>query len=229
MGLQAVYTLIIYSTLAMAPVQEERKKKKPPTFRHLPVDRAKKLKRSWVETQKIKSQWKAQKRKEGSVVREKQSVLAVSEEDNQPEKFHEGSSDEETEQEDITPSGSRSTEPSDGEDDGEAMEDSDDLPSPRKRPSLSKRAEEKQREESPDQGPTLRQLSRQAYARSSLHHFKSDPLHRHRAPDPRKRESAGDRRRGRSQGESARGRGRGQPDMRLHMNAMLEKIKRDLA
>nr|VWO98834.1 Uncharacterized protein [Ganoderma boninense] len=43
------------------------KRKKPPTFQHLPAQRAKKLKRSWVEVQKIKSKWKAQKRKEGLV------------------------------------------------------------------------------------------------------------------------------------------------------------------
>ncbi|KAI0362176.1 hypothetical protein OH77DRAFT_1441466 [Trametes cingulata] len=53
----------------MAPGQQQQergvKRKKPPTFQHLPAERAKKLKRSWVEVQKIKSKWKAQKRKEG--------------------------------------------------------------------------------------------------------------------------------------------------------------------
>ncbi|PSR74120.1 hypothetical protein PHLCEN_2v10076 [Hermanssonia centrifuga] len=43
------------------------KRKKPPTFQHLPINRAKKLKQSWVESQKIKSKWKAEKRKEGFV------------------------------------------------------------------------------------------------------------------------------------------------------------------
>ncbi|EIW51705.1 uncharacterized protein TRAVEDRAFT_136591 [Trametes versicolor FP-101664 SS1] len=53
----------------MPPQQEQPRgvKRKPPTFQHLPLDRAKKLKQSWVETQKIKSKWKAQKRKEGLV------------------------------------------------------------------------------------------------------------------------------------------------------------------
>ncbi|KIK94297.1 hypothetical protein PAXRUDRAFT_143177 [Paxillus rubicundulus Ve08.2h10] len=43
----------------------ERKKNKPPTFQHLPKDRAKKLKKSWIENKRVKSQWKAQKRREG--------------------------------------------------------------------------------------------------------------------------------------------------------------------
>ncbi|TFK54947.1 hypothetical protein OE88DRAFT_1642238 [Heliocybe sulcata] len=49
----------------MAPTTTEgiRKRKQPPTFQHLPADRAKKLKKRWVETQKIKSKWKAEKRK----------------------------------------------------------------------------------------------------------------------------------------------------------------------
>ncbi|KAG6865029.1 hypothetical protein C0991_005575 [Blastosporella zonata] len=41
------------------------KRKQPPSFRHLPINRAKKLKQTWVENQKIKSKWKTQKRKEG--------------------------------------------------------------------------------------------------------------------------------------------------------------------
>ncbi|KAF8844525.1 hypothetical protein BDN67DRAFT_721770 [Paxillus ammoniavirescens] len=45
----------------------ERKKVKPPTFQRLPKDRAKKLKKSWIENKKVKSQWKAQKRREGLV------------------------------------------------------------------------------------------------------------------------------------------------------------------
>ncbi|KAF4608351.1 hypothetical protein EYR40_000695 [Pleurotus pulmonarius] len=47
----------------MAPVQSGAKKKRPPTFHHFPEKRAKALKKSWVETAKIKSQWKAEKRK----------------------------------------------------------------------------------------------------------------------------------------------------------------------
>ncbi|KAG1832146.1 hypothetical protein EV424DRAFT_1469779 [Suillus variegatus] len=45
-------------------ITEGTKRKKPPTFGHLPFNRAKKLKQSWVESTKIKSQWKAQKKRE---------------------------------------------------------------------------------------------------------------------------------------------------------------------
>ncbi|KZT26260.1 hypothetical protein NEOLEDRAFT_1177678 [Neolentinus lepideus HHB14362 ss-1] len=49
----------------MVPTTTEavKKRKGPPTFQHLPTDQAKKLKKRWVETQKIKSKWKAEKRK----------------------------------------------------------------------------------------------------------------------------------------------------------------------
>ncbi|EED79534.1 predicted protein [Postia placenta Mad-698-R] len=65
----------------MANSSDGTKKRKPPTFQHLPVDRAKKLKRSWVEVQKIKSQWKAQKRKEGLVTARTQLTQLVADAD----------------------------------------------------------------------------------------------------------------------------------------------------
>lgn len=74
----------------------------------------------------------------------------------------------------------------------------------------------------PDPKDALRTLAQQAYSPSSLHTYKSDPLHRRRAqaktaivgrPAPT---------------SSGRG-GRGQPNMKLRMNVMLEKIKRDFA
>ncbi|KAG9318726.1 hypothetical protein JVU11DRAFT_825 [Chiua virens] len=43
----------------------EGKKKKPPSFHFLPKTRAKQLKKSWVEDRKIRSKWKAQKKREG--------------------------------------------------------------------------------------------------------------------------------------------------------------------
>ncbi|KAF8352317.1 hypothetical protein F5887DRAFT_24363 [Amanita rubescens] len=39
--------------------------KRPPSFQHFPPNRAKKLKKTWVQTAKIKSKWKAEKRKAG--------------------------------------------------------------------------------------------------------------------------------------------------------------------
>ncbi|KAL1748068.1 hypothetical protein HDZ31DRAFT_60602 [Schizophyllum fasciatum] len=43
------------------------KRKRPPTFVHLPANKAQKLRRDWIETRKLKSKWRAQKRREGLV------------------------------------------------------------------------------------------------------------------------------------------------------------------
>ncbi|KAF8061591.1 hypothetical protein FPV67DRAFT_286730 [Lyophyllum atratum] len=53
------------TTPALPCPKANLKRKQPPTFRHLPLNRAKKLKQTWVENTKIKSKWKAQKRREG--------------------------------------------------------------------------------------------------------------------------------------------------------------------
>ena len=63
---------------------------------------------------------------------------------------------------------------------------------------------------------SLRDLFRKAYSRESLHTYKSDPLHRGKGRPAQHR--------GRTKGT-----GGGQPDMKLRMNALLEKIKRDVA
>lgn len=63
--------------------------------------------------------------------------------------------------------------------------------------------------------PSLRELKREAYSQSTLHTFKSDPLKRH---DQSKR--------GRSSGGGFE-RGRGQPNMKLRMNVILEKLKQE--
>jgi hypothetical protein len=86
-----------------------------------------------------------------------------------------------------------------------------------------------QEEGSTSAGPSLRELQKQAYSPATLHHYKSRPLHHtkgHMAPrgtrtpeSSRKRDVGGG-----SRNPSRRG---GQPDMRLRMSAMLEKIKRD--
>ena len=61
-----------------------------------------------------------------------------------------------------------------------------------------------------DASVDLRELARKAYSRESLHTYKSDTLKR------------------RAHGEyTKKGGGRGQPNMKLRMNLMLEKIKRD--
>ncbi|KAJ7046641.1 hypothetical protein C8F04DRAFT_1247719 [Mycena alexandri] len=42
-----------------------QKRKRPPSFQHFPINRAIKLKQTWVQNTKLKSKWKAEKRKEG--------------------------------------------------------------------------------------------------------------------------------------------------------------------
>jgi len=58
----------------------------------------------------------------------------------------------------------------------------------------------------------VRELMREAYSKSTLHTFKSDPLKKRTASAGRKGEI-----------------GKGQPNMKLRMNALLAKIKRDHA
>ena len=82
----------------------------------------------------------------------------------------------------------------------------------------------KKRRDTADDGkqpkePTLRELQALAYSKSSLHTYKSGAS--------RRQNDARGRGRGQGPQRVGRGRGRGQPDMRLRMNAMLEKIKRD--
>lgn len=97
-----------------------------------------------------------------------------------------------------------------------------------KRPLHGKEADSDSEEQSQ---PSLRDLKREAYSRTSLHTYKSDPLHK-RVSRGGGRGGHSDRGRGgrggRGRGPLPSSRGRGQPDMRLRMNVMLEKIKRDL-
>ncbi|CAL1704477.1 unnamed protein product [Somion occarium] len=207
------------------------KKRKPPTFRHLPLDRAKKLKKNWVETQKIKSQWKAQKRKEGLVTQRPvpPHMSTTVESHNSEDDKDEDNKDNESIVEDKETVGS-DDEASDSEESEENQSEYDKPPSKPVQSSRGRgrgsrqfvgtrrnRDDEEQKEQ-----PSLRELNKQAYSRSSLHTHKSHSL---RGTGHYGRGRGGDR----GQGTHARGRGRGQPDMRLRMNAMLEKIKRDFA
>ncbi|KAI0046702.1 hypothetical protein FA95DRAFT_1542174 [Auriscalpium vulgare] len=189
----------------MAPTPAGAKKRKPPTFVHLPADRAKKLKRDWVTKQKIKSKWKAEKRKEGIVT---QRDIASGRRRDEGEQ---GTADD--------------AEDDDGGDGGEAesSEEEDTQPPPRPgnppKPDIVVDDPTK---------PSLRELQRQAYSKDSLHTFKSRGTSR--KPGTTSRGGRGGVTTGAGRG-APRGEigGRGQPDMRLRMTAMLEKIKRDLA
>lgn len=154
--------------------------------------KAKKLKATWVANTKIKSKWKAQKRKED----------AISAETND-EAFESGE-----------------------------REDSDSEPEPPAEPKAphpgpDQGTSQKRRSEEPGlqapSNPSLRDLTREAYSRSSLHTFKTGLGQRggpRGTPHTRRRGNEG---RGNPRGET----GRGQPNMKLRINAMLEKIKQD--
>ncbi|KZT09476.1 uncharacterized protein LAESUDRAFT_646696 [Laetiporus sulphureus 93-53] len=214
----------------MVNAKDGTKKRKPPTFRHLPVNRAKKLKQSWVEVQKVKSQWKAQKRKEGIITKGRQLEELVANEQEVISDLEEG--DDELRQDSGSAAESGAEERSRNEEDGnegDSAEASEDASSPRMKPPSAK--ETRTKESTEEKKPTLRDLQRQAYSRTSLHTHKSDPLHSRRGADASRGTSSGGRGRGQERGRG-RGRGaslRGQPDMRLRMNALLEKIKRDFA
>ncbi|KAI0374954.1 hypothetical protein BV20DRAFT_934933 [Pilatotrama ljubarskyi] len=215
--------------MSPAKNQQERgvKRKKPPTFQHLPAERAKKLKRSWVEVQKIKSKWKAQKRKEGLAAPRSQlehMVDAGEDEVDEPDDAQDEDAASHSSSE-----GSASEESEESGDEVSEEESPDEAPPPTK--SSAKRppprGSKPQKGGSPEkmgEKPTLRELQKMAYSKSSLHTNKSHPLNRHKGPAASRGRGGG---RGGGTRGSPRGRGRGQPDMGLRMKAMLEKIKQD--
>lgn len=213
---------------------------------------AKKLKRSWVEVQKIKSQWKAQKRKEGLVTARTQLTQLVVDADTDMDRemtrpsHSEGHADAlEKDSENGVSISENADESSEEEESGSGSESAEDESDDASSPPPARKQKGVSREDTAEVKPTLREMQKQAYSRSSLHTHKSDPLHRRRGSQPRGRGNSADRGqdrgrgnsvgrgqdrgrgRGNDRGASRGGRGRGQPDMRLRMNAMLEKIKRD--
>ncbi|KAH7103893.1 hypothetical protein BKA62DRAFT_768278 [Auriculariales sp. MPI-PUGE-AT-0066] len=167
----------------------DRKRKRPPTFVHLPQDRAKKLKREWVETKKIKAQWRIEKKRMGAAT---------------PARADEDAEDEEWQG--ITLPNDDAADNEDGPS-GIEQQDSDDgaeqpvsAPAPQQktrhdiRPQPSSKRNMKERE----RAEKLRQLGREAYASSSLHHFRSDPLGRRRG---QQQQHGGTRGNGRGRGE----------------------------
>ncbi|GLB35421.1 hypothetical protein LshimejAT787_0209860 [Lyophyllum shimeji] len=197
------------------------KRKRPPTFPHLPLNRATKLKRTWVENKKIKSKWKAQKRKEGlSTTPQAEDSTSSEKEESDPEGSASGSEQPDEEEEEEGTSELEETEPA-----------------PRKstlhpsrahiHPELAPAKRDKRRrpdeaEDASVEAPSLRELTRRAYSRSSLHTFKAGSG---QGSSGRGRGRGGARARGGQRGET----GRGQPNMKLRMEAMLEKIKQTIA
>ena len=170
-----------------------------------------------MEKTKIKSKWKAQKKKEGLATSSKLDLPVYDEEGNDQDNSR-----------------------SDSDDVQLAVEISGEQPRPHLHPSRAhihpelpvkhskvkipevpptkkqKNSEDSQAVDS----PSLRELKREAYSQSSLHTFKSDPL---------KRRDQGKRVGSRGRGNGLIDRGKGQPNMKLRMNVMLEKIKQNYA
>jgi hypothetical protein len=217
------------------PESADTNRKKPPTFQHLPVHRAKTLKRAWVEKTKIKSKWKAQKRKEGLESTAKLDLPVYEEEEGEESSIRKppAANDkvDDTYRKDLPaspppqPQAPRAQvshlHPSRAHihpdllvrKNAPIVTNSEEKPSKKRKRKLSKT--EKGGEADAAEPPSVRDLMKEAYSRSTLHTFKADPLNRH----------------GRNHsGHSGRGpseTGRGQPNMKLRMNAMLAKIKQD--
>jgi len=183
------------------------KRKKPPTFEHYPVNRAKKLKKAWVEKAKIKHKWKLEKRREGLVTPlkfdhkeqlDKKHLIEADEKDvleERPSKPLPSSSSKSY----LHPSRAHIHQGL----------------SPHKMLQQTEKSQAS-KEPAPPLTKSLRELTKEAYSPASLHTFKAGSLKHTEAFHSRGR------------GGSV-GRGRGQPNMKLRMGAMLEKIKQDLA
>ncbi|PPQ81205.1 hypothetical protein CVT25_015729 [Psilocybe cyanescens] len=211
------------------------KRKKPPTFQHYPTNRAKVLKKAWVEKTKIKSKWKAEKKKEDLTSSYKLEIPVYGDDeddsnDTKSAKFGQDLSRKTDEETPLRQTTSK-MEPSQHHLHPSRAHNHLDLPvkrtnsmqsNPEPRPAKRQRVSKEKEEVKAAEPASLRDLTRVAYSRSTLHTYKTDPLKK-KYSTPKHGGKSGNRRR-----EEA-GTGRGQPNMKLRMNAMLAKIKQDLA
>ncbi|VDB82780.1 unnamed protein product [Peniophora sp. CBMAI 1063] len=219
----------------MAPASHDgqKKLKKPPTFQHLPEHRAKKLKKEWVEKQKIQSKWKAQKKREGIVTLRDSRKSASTAKDG--EEVEAKGVDVTQRTEDVNEDEERHS----PDQEVSSAEESDPKPTPVPTKSKRRRGKDVAPEE---EELSYRELQRRAYSRDSLHHHKSGRGTKgERGPRGYVRGAGrgsvgwgrGNSGRGNHSGRGGRGEGSGarggQPDMRLRMSALLEKIKHDVA
>ncbi|TFK27410.1 hypothetical protein FA15DRAFT_685931 [Coprinopsis marcescibilis] len=190
--------------------EQSRKRKLPPTFPHLPIQQAKKLKKAWVEKTKIKSKWKAEKRhlaaeqgaptkmpweleEEYAKDRSRFGTTQIAQEESNDE--WDGIGDDKVEPSPALP------ETKDDGSDGESSERRSPSPQPQPKrfryasanqnanpsapiksvhPMRANRKPKKVEGDKSAEALTLRDLKREAYAASSLHTFKADPLHKRR-------------------------------------------------
>jgi hypothetical protein len=208
---------------------------------------ARKLKQDWVERQKIKSKWKAQKRREG-LVTALPSTRAPVEDNEEDDKRSDAAV---TDGPDELMSDAEDAEPENPRMQKKAPHPARATPVAKHRKTLISHNDDGSHDESSEEGKdaavdgpledkkvNLREMARQAYSSSSLHTYRANPLHKRGGASGgrgrgrgivsmRGRDDVG--RGGRGRGNVQGNRGRGQPNMRLRMNVMLEKIKRDFA
>lgn len=236
------------------------KKRKPPTFQHLPEIRgmyvrcsyflcepstfidlllfsiAKKLKRAWVEAQKIKSQWKAQKRREGLIAGSKKPAMMDSGA-NIDERL-----ESQVEDSDKAVSIAQSSPGVDNveQDENENSDESDaeaeiiepTTPSVRKAAQISKSGVKRQPPSNSGIDDRTKAARQDDPSRIALPFSSGGPktsYRMHQKQDAEFKKGANMRGRGSLRGGPRTGRGRGQPNMGMRMSAMLEKIKRDFA
>jgi hypothetical protein len=161
---------------------------------------ATKAKQAWVKKVKLRSQWSKEKRKLSTDQQHGGELHSTAEETIDHE-----TDNEEMEQEDPGIPSRKSQEKSQKQ--RVSVKHPSDI---RLAPENDKLKEQREK---------IRDLTRQAYSRQTLHTFKSNSSKKTASRSLEKSNDSKDRREGVT--------GRGQPNMKLRMNALLEKIKMD--
>lgn len=171
-----------------------------------------------MEKTKIKSKWKAQKKKEGLATSSRLDLPVYDEEEKDQDNSRSDSDDVQLAIETSVEQPRPHLHPSRAHIHPELPVKHSKARIPEVPPTKKPKISEDSQAVEP---PSLRELKREAYSQSTLHTFKSDPL--------KKRDQG--KRVGGSRGRGNRfiEKGKGQPNMKLRMNVMLEKIKQNSA
>ncbi|CAE6520692.1 unnamed protein product [Rhizoctonia solani] len=213
----------------MAP-PAARKSRTAPKFNagHLDPQRARKLKKEWIATQKLKAKYRAERRRMGlknaPAVPDDETGGNAGEHDDTAN-CKAGTSD--TESPASVPVVESGTAPQAPVAPPSRTHGTYSKPGFSK-PAISKRNMKTVHddEERPEQdGPSLRELAREAYSPASLHTFKSHPLLR-RSHGKNNTQAQANPYPSHVGADAQRGAPRGQPNMAKRMGVLLEKIKR---
>lgn len=207
------------SPSSRSPPNPKKSRGRMPNFGHLDPHQAKKRKKQWLTTQKIKASYRAEKRRMGLTKVPASPGTGEAHDRAEDEVAKTDSSDEEYPDR-PSPEAGASPEPP--------------ITATRRtreaRPGAVSKKDGKDTA-SAQPTPSLRELARDAYSPASLHTHKSNPLRRQpqgknnsrpQANGPSNRAGNG----GRGAPDRGPARGRGQPNMAKRMGVLLEKIKR---